>query len=41
MFPLIADLAFTALFWVTVIVVLGSIVFFLYDSVVTFLKGQI
>ena len=41
MIPLIGDLVFTILFWATVVVVIGSVIFFLYDSVVTLLKGRI
>ena len=41
MLPLIGDLVLTVVFWATVVVVIGSVIFFLYDSVITLLKGRI
>lgn len=43
MIPLltVTDLVWTAVAVLTVVLVVGSIVFFLYDSIVTFVRGHI
>jgi len=41
MVPLLTDLAFTAFAVVMILLVVATVVFFLYDSVVTLLEGRI
>ena len=41
MVPLLSDFAFTAFAVVMVLFVVGMVLFFLYDSVVTLLDGRI